>query len=457
MPHRPPVAAARRLPESTKSGATFPVAMTLGVVGLMLCAAPPLAGWQRAWFAQRLARHAETAGGGVAQLEVRQLAERGLEALPALVRLAGSSNPAAATAARDAVENLIAAWLVEYRTSADAANFTQRVAAAASALATNIDGFDAARRAWARRIALELAPQADRLPAGVAAGILADCERVLDAAPNPPASIAALARATETPDAAMASPAAPPWQRFGHEPPVAQPSPRVGQPLALAPDAVSSPNDAPQGELAIVPPLDAAPAREDETTLMPTNPVTPTAPVAGAPPAALEFSPPRTGAKPLPPPSAPAAVVDVPSPQRQRAMLRRYRQMSDRELTAELAKADPHAALMIEQTLRERRALVTARGPGVAPPATSDAAVQAPSELADRISRLPAPEARRVLRQLVTDAAGDADARLEALTLLATTGDPELAAIARQRALEDADPRVADLALKILRSAEKVR
>jgi hypothetical protein len=287
---------------------------------------------------------------------------------------------------------------------------------------------------------------------------------VLDAAANPPVPMAAVASAPET-DTATA-PAAAPWQRFGHEPPAAQPSPRVGQPLALAPDMAAAPSDAGHGELSIVPPLHAAPADELENAPDAAEPVTPTAPIAsvpsgrdlaGTPTAPLEFSRSRATALPLPAPSPSTAVVDVPPPQRQRAMLRRYRQMTDRELTAELAKADPHAALMIEQTLRERRALVTARGPGAPSPTTNGAAPQAPSELADRISRLPAAEARRVLRQLVTDAGSDADVRLEALTLLATTGDPELAAIARQRAVEDADPRVAELALKILRSEEQVR
>lgn len=466
MPTRPPVVAPHRLSASTRSGATFPVAMTLGVVGLLLCALPPLAGWQRTLFAQRLARHAETAVGGVAKVEVRQLAERGLDALPALVRLAGVGNPAAATAARDAVENMVAAWLVEFSMTADAANLTQRVAATASALAAHVDTFDAAGRAWARRFTLELVPQADRLPPGVAAGILADCERVFDAGPNPPVELAAVASARETETANSATPAAPPWQRFGHEPPAAQPSPRVGQPLALAPDADASLGDAGHGELTIVPPLDTAPGYDLEIALEPAEPVTPTAPLAnvppagemaGAPTAPLEFSSPRAAAKPLPSPRPSAVVVDVPPPQRQRAMLRRYRQMSDRELTAELAKADPHAALMIEQTLRERRARVTARGPGAPSPTTNGVAPRAPSALADRISRLPAPEARRVLRQLVNDAQGDADERLEALTLLATAGDPELATIARRRAVEDVDPRVAELATKILRSAEKVR
>jgi hypothetical protein len=444
--------------------------MTLGVVGLMLCAAPPLVGWQRAWFAERMARHAETAAGDVAQAEVQQLAQRGVDAVPALVRLAGSKNPAAASAARDAVEDQIAAWTVELSVTREPANFTRRMTIVAAALGGSVDAFDAAGRAWARRIALEIAPQADRMPAGVAAAILADCERVLDAAPNPPAALAKANPSETTNAVSTPAPAEPPWQRFGHVPPEAQPSLRAGQPLSLAPQPPAAPADAGQGDLAIVPLPDAAATQEPGAVLTPGNPVTPTPPeaaplavlpadddVAQMPNPGLQFSPPRSAASPLPPPSSESAVVDVPPPARQRALLRRYRQMSERELSAELTTADPRSALMIEQQLRERRAAVTARGPGAASADTTNGGDKTPSELADRISKLPAPEARRVLRQLVTASASDADTRLEALTLLATTGDPDLAAIARQRALEDADPRVADLAMKILRDAEQVR
>jgi hypothetical protein len=70
-------------------------------------------------------------------------------------------------------------------------------------------------------------------------------------------------------------------------------------------------------------------------------------------------------------------------------------------------------------------------------------------ESLDRAGTLPAAEARRLLRWFVTDA--DAEVRLHALTLLATTGDPHLAEIARERAVEDADPRVADLATKLMK------
>jgi hypothetical protein len=54
------------------------------------------------------------------------------------------------------------------------------------------------------------------------------------------------------------------------------------------------------------------------------------------------------------------------------------------------------------------------------------------------------------LRWFVADE--DAEVRLQALTLLATTGDPQLAEIARERAVDDADPRVAEFATKLLQT-----
>jgi ABC-type oligopeptide transport system substrate-binding subunit len=142
--------------------------------------------------------------------------------------------------------------------------------------------------------------------------------------------------------------------------------------------------------------------------------------------------------------------VDVPTPQAQRLMLRKYRQMSDRELATAAVGAGEYETKLVEQVLRERKLPATTNriaGAAAVPRANADRV------LADRVSKLPPAQARTLLRSLVVDATEDAETRLEALTLLATSGDPQLAEIARARALEDADPRVADLALRILRQS----
>jgi hypothetical protein len=68
----------------------------------------------------------------------------------------------------------------------------------------------------------------------------------------------------------------------------------------------------------------------------------------------------------------------------------------------------------------------------------------------ERAAQLPPTDARKVLRWFVADE--DAEVRLQALTILATTGDPQLAELARERAVEDADPRVAAFASELLRT-----
>jgi hypothetical protein len=442
------------------SGATLGVAMVMGVVGLVLCALPPILGWQRTRFAEGLAAHAEAATGGVARLEVRRLAQRGLDALPALVRLAGSPNADAGDAARDAVENSLAGWEVEARTRGHWGTLSYRLRLLTGALAACADDYDHDSRAWARRIALQAAGPCDRLPPREAMVILANCDRVLALRPLPkaPAATASSAPIGVGP-AANRAPAGPPPPR-----PAAPPAPMTA--VASRPTASPPPAAAPAagGELAII-----APPSEPIGIVAPVEPMAPWAAAQGgaglaaAPDAPAPVAPAVEGVRPLPlpPPERDPALVNMPRPAQQRSMLRRYRVLSDRELAAALTTAAPDEAALIAQVQRERQSPPTARGPGRAssPPRTTPPTPGSPSgdepRLVDRLRRLPAAQARQMLRQLAADATGDAQTRWEALSLLATSGDPELTAIARQRALEDSDPQVAELAMRILRGDQQ--
>ena len=73
--------------------------------------------------------------------------------------------------------------------------------------------------------------------------------------------------------------------------------------------------------------------------------------------------------------------------------------------------------------------------------------------LMDELTKLPAAVARRWLRWLLDDV--DGEVRLRALTMMATTGDPQLFDLARRRAVEDADERVVKLAAQIMQSQKK--
>jgi hypothetical protein len=149
------------------------------------------------------------------------------------------------------------------------------------------------------------------------------------------------------------------------------------------------------------------------------------------------------------PSSAPIAgpVIDVPSPQDVRINARAMREMSDRAL---IAKADEEASA--ESTAAKKALRERGFSDGVLE-LTRQLEAMSPAErrqALERAAQLPPTDARKVLRWFVADE--DAEVRLQALTILATTGDPKLAELARERAVEDADPRVAAFASELIRS-----
>jgi hypothetical protein len=120
--------------------------------------------------------------------------------------------------------------------------------------------------------------------------------------------------------------------------------------------------------------------------------------------------------------------------------------MSTEELMGLFAEADKFEAGAIRTVLTER-GLNATEVEMVAQIKSADEAGR--MRLIDEVSRLPAAEARRLLRLLLSDPSGEV--RLRALTALATANEPSLAKLARTIAVEDKDPRVAELASKLLR------
>ena len=72
-------------------------------------------------------------------------------------------------------------------------------------------------------------------------------------------------------------------------------------------------------------------------------------------------------------------------------------------------------------------------------------------QVIEDLSVLPAGQARRLLRSLLHDP--NAEVRYRALSVMATTEDPQLFDLAKERALSDPDNRVAELASRIMRQA----
>jgi hypothetical protein len=138
--------------------------------------------------------------------------------------------------------------------------------------------------------------------------------------------------------------------------------------------------------------------------------------------------------------------VDVPTPLDFQRMLSDLRRLSTAELLEQLPTADMFSAGAIRKVLAERG--IDAVEVELTSQIKSDDEADR-LRLVDQASQLPAAAARRLLRLLVGDPSGDV--RLRALTTLATTNDPGLADLARTMATEDEDPRVADLASRLLR------
>ena len=139
-------------------------------------------------------------------------------------------------------------------------------------------------------------------------------------------------------------------------------------------------------------------------------------------------------------------VVDVPTPQNMQEQAAILRQRPSDELLTRLRKANFYEAGIIRTVLSERGFAV----PGFAVLRRLAAPEVANRlRLVDEVSVLPAATARQVLRWLLEDES--ADVRLRALTVLATSNAPHLYEMARELAVRDEDPRVSELASRLLR------
>jgi hypothetical protein len=405
------------------------VAIAIGTLGVLWTAVPRIDAWQRRRFADRMAAVAEDSAGGAARLAVRRLADTGAKSLDALVRLAGSANADAADAARDAVLNDLAAWEISFSVCGDERTFAKQIQELSAALAASAPRFEPAERAWAARVALQLVADCDRLPGALTFDVLAQCDQVLSAA-------AAVARA-KSPAVVKVAVAAPP--SISRQVPAPSKAAVFSGGSAPSLGGAADVHVVEQSPVVQAEPLRQSPTREG------IGPTSDDWHAAAPPKEALD----SLAARPLPAPAPSQAVVDVPTPLEARRVLRQFRQMPDRDLARRLISASGYELLAIQQVLRERK-LPTATRPTPQRAVGGAVGVDPDRKLFERVGKLPAAQARTLLRELAADPTESPDVRFEALSLLATSGDPMLTEIARVRALEDADPRVADLATRIL-------
>jgi len=386
---------------------------------------PRLAAWEQDRFADRLAVYAVQSTAGASELTVRKLSRLGAPAIEPLAALAASQRGELAESAQEAISNQLAAWEIALAERGDAREFSQQLQILSAALERHAGQFGGSGQLWAQKLARRLVAHCDHLPPDAAWVVLARCEVPLSAPTSPAARPEQLAETIEPPAVEAEAPATPTMK--------AAPPADSRQKNAMA-----------RGDISVVPPT-VEPARGEARSVPTTNTLRNSDNASDLPPSAPPPETATTTAVAATPAPA-AAVVDVPSPQDMRHLTRKLRELADRELVARLASAEKFEALAARRVLRER--------------GYSDAIVdmtrrleQLPAaerrEAIDRAASLPAAEARRLLRWFVADE--DAEVRLQALTMLATTGDPQLPEIARRRAVEDADPRVAELATQLMK------
>jgi hypothetical protein len=411
-----------------------PVTLRLAVVAFLMAAAffawPRLSTWEQRRFADRLAEHALDSAEAASPAAVRRLARLGLPAIEPLVKLSASQRLDVAEAAQNAVADRLAAWEVQYAAERDAETFARQLDALAQSLERHAGEFGVDSRRWANGLARKIVVHVGRLPGVNAWRALVMCDRIL-ASPNltlirPHPIPFDLPESTKP--AISSAPAAPGQSAQISPPPIVVEKIEPKETLPNAAVVESSPEETPVQPPAAVeaPPVVKLPTSD---RLNPLRSVS-----EAAAPFQPESDPP------------PAPIVDIPSPPEMQLLTRQLRQLTDRELMARSDAGPRFEAAAARRVLVGRgyseRVLDAAGEIGRLPASQR-------LESLERACALPPGEARLLLRWFVAD--GDAEVRLKALGLLGTTGDPKLIEIARQRAVEDADPRVADLATKLMR------
>jgi hypothetical protein len=403
-----------------------------------------LAAWQRVQLADALAREAAVADPSRGVAIVRQLAGLGHSSSGALVRLASLVDSATAQAARrevdDRLESLRLAFAARHDRSSRSVLGTEL-----TALAESVDEFaptgDAVARRWVSRASLAILRLSRELPDNAALAVARHCDRALAAASRP--VHAEMERPGDSLNLVRDQPslfnlpieASPDLARDTTE------APQLGSPGAGAPDELAADASRPRsGEISSPPQLRG---ETSEIAISPPVEADPAAPSALA-------------ARPLPSDQAAdlETVIEVPTPREMQRLLARLRQLPDRQLTEVAEQQSLFSSQAARQVLAERKGRPSApaaeagskhvvdHGGPTTPPSRGP-------DLLGELAQLPPSEAREAIRRLVGDE--DPEVRLEALRILATTGDPQAQELLRERIVADPDPRVAELASKILR------
>ncbi|MCA9234267.1 MAG: hypothetical protein KDA44_02290 [Planctomycetales bacterium] len=415
-------------------------------------------GWYRQARADRLALAALHAPDGRAAGAVARLPELGTVGVERLAWLAAEPRADLATPARRELDERLEIWLVNWRETSDAGALLQPLTQAVRVLRARVGQFAANDVRWCETFAMLSMELSEALPPDEAAGLIADCEAILATLPRrraqphaadpaqttafrelqaPAMDMHLLATPAERPPRpgnAVVGSAAPrqPASLWSTAPPTTD---RSASPIAMQP-LVEPPLAEPplvQSRVAEPPLVDAA-AKSNSEAVAQALPRS-EAPAATGPGGGI---------------GAAVRLAPLPTPLEVRDQARMLRDAPAEALLRQLPTADHFQAAAIRRELAERGTPVNetsaaGQSAGSPPPAQLT--------LAERLTRVPSGESRRILRQLAES--GDAETRIEALSLLAAMHDPQLPEIARRRAVHDNDARVAARATEILNTQRR--
>lgn len=382
------------------------LAVCLGVVAAQL--SPSVSRRYRQWSVSQLASQAETASDQQARILVRQMAEFGEEAIPSLVAAAASRRMAVAEQAQRLLDQRLATWQIAAANQEDFA-LEDRLLVLARALADEIDQFGPAGKGWAEHLGTRLVELSAQLPAREAPRLLEACSTIFENVVPEGPRLQSLYSWSET---------------LGFEP--------------------NTPLDKPPIDLRALRSELELPSQGESTKPLP--PATPE-PIVEAKPFDKEL---RTVSRGDRQSSGPAEALSAPP-----SLYNDLRAMKldsvGSTTSAEIEVVDlPPPTELSSQTPIDELPLLDREQPGGRLQALLHSSnVEDRLEAIEQLVELPAGQARYWLRQLLSDSSPRV--RLEALLGLTIARDPQVVPLAREMAIYDEDPSVADVASQILR------
>lgn len=385
---------------------------------------------RQAHFAEELAMRMVSAEAAPTRAIVAELALLDVAGVEPLVRLAALQRHDVSQAAQSAIGQLLQAWELEATQSGDIRQFAERATALSAALEAHAAEFGPESQRWANGLAERLVTHSDQFAPADSWEILANCDRVLSRPLQPRAVRAPVMIAAPSELAMPVKPSA-----------VANNVPANSQMKADG-EQKSAAGDGAKGDLSVLGPVtSSSPGYNFQQQLG--NTLRSALRFADEHAEAARRNNQPVRVTPMGP------VVDVPSPQEARLESRRQRTQStgSTPVDANVVRLDARPLLPVAETANQS----TQNRDVVAELTKQLLALPADERLSglERAAQLPPAEARRLLRNFVNDA--EPKIRMQALTMLATACDPKLMELARERAVEDADPRVSAFASELLR------